>query len=329
VKTGQQFARRCHLVSRKLVAILHQIIIENDMPASSMKIAVGIATLGRREVLAKTIDVLSRQTRLPDMLVICAGGPEDADEASLKNFPAATRLVTGTIGLCAQRNKILAAVAEADIVVFFDDDFFPESGYLANLGRVFTENSDVVAATGFLLADGVNGPGLSVQQALKIGETGSCASVGRAKLIDYYGTYGCNMAFRMETVRRNGVLFDENLPLYGWQEDIDFSLRLAPFGRIVKCQDLRGVHLGVKLGRTSGIRFGYSQIANPVYLVRKGSIAWRYAMNLMWRNIAANLVRSFYPEPWIDRKGRLKGNVLALIDVAIGRVSPLRIRQFR
>ena len=51
-------------------------------------------------------------------------------------------------------------------------------------------------------------------------------------------------------------------------------------------------------------------------------------MNLMWRNLAANLVRSFYPEPWIDRKGRLKGNILALIDITIGRISPLRIRQF-
>jgi GT2 family glycosyltransferase len=298
------------------------------MPASSMSIAVGIATLRRPEILAETIDVLARQTRLPDLLVICAGGPEDADDASLKNFPAAARMVTGTVGLCAQRNKILSAAAEADIIVFFDDDFFPEPDYLANLERVFLVNPDVVAATGFVLADGVNGPGLSVQQALKIGETGSCAPAGGAKLIDYYGTYGCNMAFRMETVRHNSVLFDENLPQYGWQEDIDFSLRLAPFGRIVKSRDMRGVHLGVKLGRTSGIRFGYSQIANPVYLVRKGSIAWRYAMNLMWRNLAANLVRSFYPEPWIDRKGRLKGNILALIDITIGRISPLRIRQF-
>jgi GT2 family glycosyltransferase len=299
------------------------------MPATSMSIAVGIATLGRREVLAKTIDMLARQSRLPDLVIICAGGPDDADESSLKNFPAATHLITGTVGLCAQRNKILSAAATADIIVFFDDDFFPESTYLANLERVFLENSDVVAATGFLVADGVNGPGFTVQEALKIGEAASsCVPAGTARLIDYHGTYGCNMAFRMATVRQNGVLFDENLPLYGWQEDIDFSLRLAPFGRIVKSQDLRGVHLGVKFGRTSGIRFGYSQIANPIYLVRKGSIAWRYAMKLMWRNLAANLVRSFYPEPWVDRKGRLKGNILALIDVAMGRVSPLRIRQF-
>jgi hypothetical protein len=47
----------------------------------------------------------------------------------------------------------------------------------------------------------------------------------------------------------------------------------------------------------------------------------------MWRNIAANIARSFFPEPWVDRKGRLKGNLLALIDIARGRDSPGRILQ--
>jgi hypothetical protein len=135
------------------------------------------------------------------------------------------------------------------------------------------------------------------------------------------------MAFRLKPVIEHGILFDENLPLYGWQEDIDFSLRVMPYGRIVKSESLCGVHLGIKLGRTSGVRFGYSQIANPVYLIRKGSMSWRHANKLMWRNIAANIARSFFPEPWVDRKGRLKGNLLALIDIARGRDSPGRILQ--
>ncbi len=88
---------------------------------------------------------------------------------------------------------------------------------------------------------------------------------------------------------------------------------------------MRGVHLGIKSGRTSGVRFGYSQIANPIYLIRKGTMSWQHAKMLMWRNLAANLIRSFHPEPWIDRKGRLKGNMLALVDMAIGRISPHRI----
>jgi hypothetical protein len=41
----------------------------------------------------------------------------------------------------------------------------------------------------------------------------------------------------------------------------------------------------------------------------------------------ANLARSLYPEPWVDRKGRLKGNAMALMDLVIGRISPRRILQ--
>src|SRR6266702_4434472 len=104
-------------------------------------------------------------------------------------------------------------------------------------------------------------------------------------------------------------------------------MRISRYTAGRKISIFRGVHLGIKYGRTSGVRFGYSQIANPIYLIRKGTMSWQHAKMLMWRNLAANLVRSFHPEPWIDRKGRLKGNLLALVDMAIGRISPHRILQ--
>ena len=66
--------------------------------------------------------------------------------------------------------------------------------------------------------------------------------------------------------------FDERLPLYGWQEDIDFTSQLRASGRVVGLNTLNGVHLATKSGRISGMKFGYSQIANPVYLVRKGTM---------------------------------------------------------
>ena len=50
-----------------------------------------------------------------------------------------------------------------------------------------------------------------------------------------------------------------------------------------------------------------------------------FAAPLIWRNVAANLAKSFWPEPWVDRKGRLKGNCLAVWDLLLGRMSPLRV----
>jgi hypothetical protein len=88
---------------------------------------------------------------------------------------------------------------------------------------------------------------------------------------------------------------------------------------------LTGVHLGAKGGRTSGKRLGYSQIANPVYLLRKRTMPRQLAWRLMARNLAANMLLSVWPEPYIDRRGRLLGNAAALYDLLRGRIHPERI----
>ena len=84
-----------------------------------------------------------------------------------------------------------------------------------------------------------------------------------------FNGYGCNMAVRSAVVRRHRLRFDERLPLYAWQEDVDFSRRLAPHGAILQLEGARGVHLGVKQGRSPGVQLGYAQVVNPLYLVRK------------------------------------------------------------
>ena len=93
-------------------------------------------------------------------------------------------------------------------------------------------------------------------------------------------------------------------------------------GRVVECNTIISVHLGLKAGRVSGVRFGYSQIVNPIYLINKGTVPAAVALDLVARNIAANLIRSVWPEPWIDRRGRLRGNLLAACHLVMGRIEP-------
>jgi len=295
------------------------------MAPSPLRIAVGIATAGRRDVVRQTIGLLRDQTRLPDVLVACPLTSDKISDDDFPNFPFPVIVTSGPVGLCAQRNAILARTADWAVVVFFDDDFLAEPHYLEQLEKIFQAEPHVAAVTGKMLADDVTGPGLTVEQGLKILE--SNVQVGSGTLEQVPGLYGCNMAYRMQYIRDHKLRFDENLPLYGWQEDVDFSLQVVPFGRLVKSDLLMGVHLGVKAGRTSGVRLGYSQIANPVYLSKKGTMSWQHARKLISRNIAANLARSLYPEPWIDRHGRLKGNLLALMDLLRGKASPARILQ--
>ena len=99
------------------------------------------------------------------------------------------------------------------------------------------------------------------------------------------------MSVRMATVRARTAL-RRNLPLYAWFEDV-FSIRAERHGRIVAGALV--VHLGTKTG-LPGRKLGYAQIANLVYLVRKGvlrDIPLRY----MSRHVASNVVNSLFPQP--------------------------------
>ena len=106
---------------------------------------------------------------------------------------------------------------------------------------------------------------------------------------------------------------------------MDFGSRLLGRGMVAFTNAFAGVHQGVKSGRTSGVRLGYSQIANPIYLYRKGTLRLRTALRRMTNNVGMNVLRALYPEPWVDRAGRLRGNAKAFLDLMRGTLDPGRI----
>lgn len=276
-----------------------------------------IATAGRPAIAGAALARLSRLRPPPGDILVIGAAPEDAPEA----LGPARYVVAPRKGLAAQRNHALDLIgAEADIVVFVDDDYAPAPGFVEGVERLFATHADIVAASGHLVADGINRGGLAFEQADALI---ACYRPAAAWLQDASGTYGCNMAFRLRAAPH--LRFDENLPLYGWLEDTDFSARYACFGRVVRTNHFAGVHLGARTGRLSGVRLGYSQIANPLYLWRKGTASPRFALGLASRNMLANLLRSLRPEAHIDRRGRLRGNLLALFDMLRARCAPGRI----
>jgi GT2 family glycosyltransferase len=287
----------------------------------SCTIAIGIPTIGRAHVLLETLREIGGQTRPPDTIIVCATKPADVEGAI--DGSVNVRVLFQEPGLPRQRNAVAAAAADADIVVFFDDDFLPDRGYLAAIEDHMARDDRIVVATGLVIADGIGGPGFSAAEGRAILQRRD-NPVDRAT--PTFSGYGCNMAVRLATMRKHQVAFDERLPLYGWQEDVDFSRRLAAFGTIVRIEAACGVHLGVKLGRGSGVRLGYSQIANPLYLAQKRcGYPFRRAVDHLARNMAKNVIRATWPEPFVDRRGRLRGNILALRDLIRGRMVPERI----
>jgi GT2 family glycosyltransferase len=287
-----------------------------------LTIAVGIATVGRPELVDETLRELRKQSRQPDCVLVSYS--TDNDIAGITVDSDSTTYIRAPLGLTRQRNAILRAAESFDVVVFFDDDFFPGPNYLEVVERAFLSNGCYQIVTGTLLADGIKGKGIAPSEARSLIENDPGTS-NPLHSTEVYNGYGCNLAVRMATLFQYRILFDEELPLYGWLEDVDFSRRVAQTGKIVRVEGARGVHLGAKSGRTSGIRLGYSQIANPIYMVRRGTFSRTRAVEQMMRNVVSNVSRALFPEPNIDRVGRLRGNLIAISDLLGGRSHPKRI----
>ncbi len=295
------------------------------MPADvPLSVIVGIATTGRPAILAETLRHMATLTDKPNRVIVSIAQPTDVDEAMIGSLPFPFEIINSPKGASAQRNAIFDAVPSDAIVLFLDDDFLVSDGFMTATRAVFDEEDDVVVATGTVLADGILGPGMTHQAGL-VALAQADPSRYTADRTEIYNGYGCNMAVRVAPIHAHGIAFDTDLPLYSWLEDVDLSRRLAAHGRIIKDSNMQGVHLGTKTGRSPGLRLGYSQVANPIYLIRKGTMAPTRAFRLMTRNMAANLAKTVRPEPWVDRMGRVRGNFLALKDLLLGRMSPKRI----
>jgi hypothetical protein len=291
-----------------------------------MKIAVALATTGRARVLRDTLPTMLAQTRPPSLLLVAGAFEEDVEGIADLDSRIKT-LVCGRASSASQRNAAIDALADDnDVVVFFDDDFIPRPDFLERTAELFTARPDVAAASGQTIADGINTSGLSFEEASRQVREDASQDGGTEDFPAPYSinhVYGCNMALRLNAARE--VRFDDRLPLYAWQEDRDFSVRVRKHGDVVRWPAMRGVHMGVKKGRTSGVRLGYSQIANPLYFMKKGTMRPLETVNLVGRNVAANLLKSLKPEPWVDRAGRVRGNLIAIADILRGRSAPERV----
>ncbi|HXW70530.1 MAG TPA: glycosyltransferase family 2 protein [Methylocella sp.] len=292
------------------------------------KLAAGIASAGRVAILAEALRELTKQTRPADCVFICPASEADFDVAKVANLPLPLQVIMGPRGLCAQRNTILKGARDFDLLVFFDDDFFPSPSYLEEIEACLASDPSIVLAHGHVIADGSVGPGIDVEAA-RAALLKEPSALPSEPVTEEWSVHGCNMALRMATIREHDIRFDENLPLYSWLEDLDISRKMKMYGRVVRTARASGVHLGFKSGRISQKRYGYSQIANPIYLWRKGVVSLREVFWLTVPRIGHNLLKLLFQEPWIDRRGRAVGHWLAIWDIVRGRLHPSRIFQMK
>jgi glycosyltransferase involved in cell wall biosynthesis len=294
-----------------------------------LKTTVVICSANRAEVLSETLDSVIHGQSVPPCEIIVSVFDQAHVNEKTRAASGVRVVLSARPGTCAQRN-VAAKVVHTPYTLFLDDDVELAPNFIESMERLLQEVEDAVAATGVMVVDGAGGDkGLDRESA-------------KAYAVNYvpeHGNYdqgeGQQMSGRgnlfIRTKMFDKVLFDENLPLYGWLEDLDFATNCLRYGRIVMNTGTCFAHLRTPGGRTSGLRFGYSQIVNPLYLWRKsGKPGLSNVIVQHWMiRIAYNCFYTLIGKPSDrnDRIGRFRGNLIALGHLLSGKVDPSYILQ--
>ena len=307
--------------------------LDSELPLPTMKTAVILCSVNRPQVLADTVVSLSKQTIRPILVILSLCDTSSALPETL-SIPA-VRPVYGPIGLTKQRNTALSALpASAEYVLLMDDDIELAPNYIASMEHLFDQRNDVVIASGASAMDGI-----LIRRSLTRDEAVEAVRKYRAqeKTQSSEAAPGCNIFVRRGTLERER--FDERLPLSGWLEDYDFSVRCARHVAIVWNLRTCTAHLALRrASREGGFLVGYSQIANSYYLWQKGTIPsfgklvlafWLPTLRISIHGI---LHRAIHKDSTCnlvyDYSGRAFGNVRALADAALLRLRPERLLDF-
>jgi GT2 family glycosyltransferase len=288
-----------------------------------LKTTVVICSANRPDVLAETVESVLYGQSVPPVEIIVSVFNQTHVTEETRARPGVRVVLSGVQGTCAQRNAA-AKVVQTPYTLFLDDDVELAANFIESMQRLLDHDTDAVAATGFLVIDGARA------------DAGLDRSVARSYAMNYvrqHANYdhreGQNIFVRSQVFEK--VLFDENLPLYGWLEDLDFATNILRYGRIIMNTETCWAHIGTPGGRTTGLRFGYSQVVNPLYLWRKNGkpglsrVIFGHWLRYLAYNYRRELIK--HPGDRSDRSGRFTGNLIALRHVLAGKVDPTYILQ--
>ena len=197
------------------------------------RIAVIVPTRNRPDSLSRCVDALDRQTVIPQLDVVVVDDGSD-DRAAVATAVAASRRARlirfdRPRGPAAARNAGVRA-ANAEILLFTDDDCVPAPDWAARLAAAVEHGADVVA--GVTVNGSPDDPVASASEAIRgyVQRAGACAA-----------TNNLGAAARVLA----GVAFDES---YRYAEDRDwcarvlasgYSLRVEPRAVVTHTQELR------------------------------------------------------------------------------------------
>jgi glycosyltransferase involved in cell wall biosynthesis len=263
-----------------------------------MRFSVVIPTLGRPEMLRRTLESLAACDPAPSEVIVVDGDTTRSAEPVVADAGGGRegwRYVTGPRGSSHQRNTGIDA-ATGDIIVFSDDDVTYAPDVFGVLQKAYADPAIVGATTKVIEATDhkVGRKESRFRRLLPGGGTeGTFTRYGYPNYLvdvdaprDVEFMPGCFMSARTEAARR--VRFDEHLTEYGLLEDEDFSYRLTRAGRVVYLPQVTIHHLKTGFATHDKRAFSRKVVVNRSYLFKK-NFAQTFGARMQFRMFIAGL----------------------------------------
>jgi GT2 family glycosyltransferase len=259
-------------------------------------------------------------------------------------------VIVGPRGSSVQRNFAIDRLTPGpELVLFLDDDVELARNFISTISDTFASCPEVVVVGGVDLGTGSRrgsltrlaaqglvatvqsdpGPreftlrslanlpsGLARRAARRMA---LASRSGASVLAKVPAVEGCAMCVRNSLL--NHVRFDEQLTLYGYLEDLDFSAQCRRFGLVVIDTGSVLVHLLEVGGRIPEDQLGFLQVMNPVYIWTKGNASFCRTV-LLGHLIARPLLNLWLSTHNATARRRLKGNLLAFSRLLRGMLEP-------
>ena len=294
---------------------------ERHVPSLLSGLSVAVCTYNRHSSLERFLNSLETQNRLPETVLIVDAGSDDLTESMLisrswrLNRIVYLRVGDSLRGLTRQRNVALDWCS-TDLIAFFDDDIVMEMDCLKELETTIRNSHDIVGVGSCILNEDAK-PGFLWNSLYRLGAMpdltpGKYQRSGLVAPLRLLGEHqseidvdrlpgGCTI---WRTALAQKVRFNDIFHGYAQSEDLEFSRRIAKYGRLVISGKAQVRHLHEMRGRADQIQLGRMGIVNRHYIHRT-TLPDRQWQDALWFIYAQGLYIAFSTiSMFLQKRGR-------------------------
>jgi GT2 family glycosyltransferase len=285
-----------------------------------------IPTRNRVKELTNTLNFLdSNQFFFKKIVIVDSSKLEIKQKIKekIKEYNIQIKIIDSEPSTCIQRNAGFNFIEDNEYIMFLDDDniFYPDAFYKM---QYFLNNNKNFSGVAF---NQIYNEKISILEKFKknyisnklgiySSNIGGFSNSGwQSRFINFTNNAIVQwlptraVIYRSEKVRN--IRFDEKLGIYGYLEDLDFSLELKKKGNLMVCSDARYSH-DQSITRP-GFEFGKKELRNRYYIVKKHNLKKNlFFLTSLFRMILT-LKEGIFGD--INSFKRLAGNLVALFTI--------------